>query len=489
MIRRLVVCLLLVASPLGAATRAAQEPCDCEAERPQVLALVNGEPIATSLVDADAAPLVAPLRERLDAIREQALQNLVTSRLVEVEAARRGVSAPRLLQQEVVAKAGEPTDDEVRVFYERNQAGMQGKSFEEAREGVRFFMRNQRQQAQMTIFTTDLRLAAQIQIHEYSPKAPATAADRAKVLATVNGSKITSGDLEDAIRQYAYEVRHQVYEIETYVLDRRIDDALVEQEARRRGTTAQALVDAEIAPKARKVDAFDASKFYNENKQQFGGKPFAEVREDLIKLLQERELAIAKHAYAEGLRKAATVKVNLVEPAPPTYAIETAGRPALGAAAAPVTVVVFSDFQCPRCAVAHEALEGIAKASNGRVRLVARNYPLEQHEMAFKAAEAAEAAFEQGKYWEYAHLLFANQKALSVAKLKELATAAGLDRAKFDEALDAGRFAAAVDRDLVEGGKVGVQGTPAIYVNGRPVSDDSPEGLKAAVEAALRQQG
>mgnify|MGYP000206241303 CR=1 FL=1 len=214
-----------------------------------------------------------------------------------------------------------------------------------------------------------------------------------------------------------------------------------------------------------------------------------EIRDELLKFLQTREVLVAKHAFAENLRKTATVKINLVEPAPPSYAIETSGRPALGAATAAVTVVVFSDFQCPKCAVAHAALESIAKTYNGRVRIVARNYPLEQHDMAFKAAEAAEAAFEQGKYWEYAQLLFANQSTLSVARMKELATQAGLDRAKFDAALDEGRFAAAVDRDLVEGGRIGVQGIPSIYVNGRAVADDSPEGLKSAVEAALRERG
>jgi protein-disulfide isomerase len=118
---------------------------------------------------------------------------------------------------------------------------------------------------------------------------------------------------------------------------------------------------------------------------------------------------------------------------------------------------------------------------------VMRNYPLEQHTWAHMAAEAAEAAFEQGKYWEYTDLLFANQKALSAEKIKELASQAGLDRAKFDAALASGKFADAVDRDLTDGTKAGVLGTPAVYVNGRLVVDDSPAGLKAAVEAALKQ--
>src|SRR6185436_3276522 len=117
------------------------------------------------------------------------------------------------------------------------------------------------------------------------------------------------------------------------------------------------------------------------------------------------EVYNAKRTFADGLRKTATVKVNLVEPASPSYTIETAGHPVLGGATAPVTIIVFSDFQCPKCAAAHTALDAIAKEFAGKVRVVARNYPLEQHQWAYRAAQAAEAAFEQGKYWEYADLL------------------------------------------------------------------------------------
>jgi protein-disulfide isomerase len=484
--RRLAAVLLFCLISAAPAARAAQESCECEAERPATLAVVNGIGIPTSQIEADTAEIVEPIKQQMGAVREQALQTLITNRLVELEAAKRGVSSPRLIQDEVVAKAGEPTTEELRAFYDRNPQAMGGKSFEEVEENLRVYVRTQRQSAQMTILTTDLRTSADIQVLEYSPKPPASELDRAKVLATVNGSKVTSGDLEDSIRSYLYQFRHQIWEVESEALENRIADVLVDQEAKHRNTTVEALTAAEIAPKAKKVDAFDASKFYNEHKDQFGGRPFAEIRDDLVKLLESHELYNAKRAFAGTLRKTATVKVNLVEPASPSYAIETAGRPALGAPAAPVTIIVFSDFQCPKCAAAHTTLDAIAKEFAGKVRVVSRNYPLEQHPWAYRAAQAAEAAFEQGKYWEYADLLFANQKDLSPEKLKQLATQAGLDRAKFDAALDSGKFAAVVDRDLVEGNRVGVQGTPAVYVNGRPVGDDSPAGLRAAVEAALK---
>jgi protein-disulfide isomerase len=121
-----------------------------------------------------------------------------------------------------------------------------------------------------------------------------------------------------------------------------------------------------------------------------------------------------------------------------------------------------------------------------RVRLVVRDFPLSQHANARKAAEAAEAAREQGKYWEYASVLFRNQSALSVDKLRQYATEVGLNRAQFDASLDSGKLAEKVQRDVMDGRKLGINGTPTLYVNGKRISDNSYESVKSAVESALK---
>jgi protein-disulfide isomerase len=133
-------------------------------------------------------------------------------------------------------------------------------------------------------------------------------------------------------------------------------------------------------------------------------------------------------------------------------------------------------------------LDRIVGEYGDRVRLVVRDFPLSQHADAQKAAEAAEAARAQGKYWEYAAYLFSHQNALGVAQLKAYATALGLDRAKFDAALDSGQFAEKVERDMTEGNRLGINATPTIFVNGRPLVDRSYEGVKAAVESALKEK-
>jgi protein-disulfide isomerase len=134
----------------------------------------------------------------------------------------------------------------------------------------------------------------------------------------------------------------------------------------------------------------------------------------------------------------------------------------------------------------HPALERVVKENGGKVRLVTRDFPLSQHAEAFKAAEAAEAAREQGKYWEYMAVLMRNQSSLGVEKLKSFASELGLDRSRFDSALDSGKFAEMVQRDVEDGMKLGLTGTPSLFINGRRVNARSYEELKATVDAALR---
>jgi len=119
---------------------------------------------------------------------------------------------------------------------------------------------------------------------------------------------------------------------------------------------------------------------------------------------------------------------------------------------------------------------------------VVRDFPLSQHANARKAAEAAEAAREQGKYWEYAAVLFRNQSALGLDKLRQYASELGLDRARFDASLDSGKFAEKVQRDVMDGHKLGINGTPTIYINGKRVSDNSYESVKSVIEATLKAE-
>ena len=171
--------------------------------------------------------------------------------------------------------------------------------------------------------------------------------------------------------------------------------------------------------------------------------------------------------------------------APLTVDIKTPGH-FRGPEDAVVTLVEFGDYQCPSCASMQPIIDRLLKEFGDKARLVARDFPLRQHAYAIKAAEAAEAAREQGKYWEYTALLYGNQAALSIEDLKKYASQLGLDRQIFDQALDSGKFADRVQRDMEDGLKVGVNSTPAFYINGKQVPSNTYEALKQALEAALR---
>jgi protein-disulfide isomerase len=166
-----------------------------------------------------------------------------------------------------------------------------------------------------------------------------------------------------------------------------------------------------------------------------------------------------------------------VAPSGPVRA-SVADAPTLGRADAPVTIVEFSDYQCPFCqrffATTFPALLK-DYIDTGRLRYVFRDYPLEMHLNARKAAEAAHCAGEQGKYWEMHAVLFQHQQALAPPQLAEHARTVGLDGATFDACLSSGRHAARVDRGLADGAAAGVQGTPG-FVIGKTTSGDVVEG-------------
>jgi protein-disulfide isomerase len=282
-------------------------------------------------------------------------------------------------------------------------------------------------------------------------------------------------------------VQERAYLLRKNQLDVRINDALLEQEAQKRKITTKALLEAEIDAKAQPVTEAEARAFYDQNKERING-DFAQVKDQIVQYLQETQKRNLQTAFADQLRKAATLQINLRAPEAPVLQISTDDQPSKGSPTAPVTLIEFTDFQCPSCGMAQPILERLTTEYGDRLRLVVRDFPLEQHEFARKAAEAAEAARAQGKYWEYASLLFTNQKELGVAKLKEYATQVGLDRAKFDAALDSGQFADKVQRDFQEGMLLGIGSTPTFYVNGRITNDRTYEGLKAAIEKALAEK-
>lgn len=162
----------------------------------------------------------------------------------------------------------------------------------------------------------------------------------------------------------------------------------------------------------------------------------------------------------------------------------------IGPANAPVTIIEFSDYQCPFCARVEPTVKQILETYKGKVRFVYRDFPLSFHQNAQKAAEATECADEQSKFWEYHDLLFEKQSEWSssgVAKLKEYASSLGLNTGQFEKCLDSGKYSAEVKKDFEDGQNAGVSGTPAFFVNGVAIVGAQPFNVfEQAIEQELK---
>jgi protein-disulfide isomerase len=177
-------------------------------------------------------------------------------------------------------------------------------------------------------------------------------------------------------------------------------------------------------------------------------------------------------------------------PAGPPKKVEIGNAPSRGPKNAPITVVLFSDFQCPFCGRVEPSISELEKAYPGKVRVAWKNFPLSFHNNAKPAAEAALAANEQGKFWEMHDILFKNQQALSAADLEKYAKEIGLNMDKYKAAVESHKFAAQIENDTKQGSDLGVSGTPAAFVNGQLVSGAQPvDAFKKIVDAELKGGG
>ncbi|VVB66297.1 Thioredoxin [Candidatus Gugararchaeum adminiculabundum] len=166
-----------------------------------------------------------------------------------------------------------------------------------------------------------------------------------------------------------------------------------------------------------------------------------------------------------------------------------------GNASAAIIVTVYSDFQCPFCGVSEPQENKFLQDHSAEVKMEFRNFPLgmecnsllqyEMHPFACKAAEAAECAADQKKFWEYHHMLFANQGNLGTADLKKYAADLGLDSAQFDQCLDSGVKSEAVKKDIAQGIVLGIDSTPTIFMNGKKVEFSRIDQVYAALDSAL----
>ena len=303
---------------------------------------------------------------------------------------------------------------------------------------------------------------------------PTAAHAASDALAEVDGVTITSEEVEKSLAGQLSKLEEQIYNLKRQKLDALINDKLLEKEAAKRKLTVPALLDAEITSKVGLVTEQEIEKFYQEKKAQIKGE-LAQVREQMRAFLQNQKLAAKREEFLTSLRSQAKIVDNLKPPTAARVEVSVDGAPFRGPANSPVTIVEFSDFECPFCKRAHPTLMQLLEKYAGKVKLVYRDFPLESiHPQARRAAEAARCANDQGKFWDYYDTLFTESPKLAPDDLKRYAAQAGIDLKKFDDCLSSGVHKTALQKDIDEGTRLGVSGTPAFFINGRPLTGAQP---------------
>jgi protein-disulfide isomerase len=446
------------------------------------LAVVNGQAITLAELDPKVREVVEGFDKNMPSLRRDALDARINTILLETEAAKRKVTGDQLMDAEVNNRLTDPTEAEIKSVYDASRQEIGNADLATVRPQIVGYLRSQMAQKLVNEFLTRLRSSHSVVMGTTDVNAPNLAPST--VLATVDGRAITASEFEERLKPFVYKVRREIFEGEARAVDMRINQMLLEAEAKKRNLTPENLFKTEVTDKVRQPTDADVTKFYEDNKARIKG-DLASLRPDIANLLKEQQVSRLESDLATRLRAGATLQIFLTEPEPPLQAISIDDDPSRGEKTAPVTIVVFTDYQCPSCAATHPVIDEVTKTYGNRVRLVVRDFPLAMHAQARKAAEAANAANAQGKFFEYIAVLFKNQSALDVASLKKYATDIGLDRARFDAALDSGQYAAEVNNDTVDGEAYGVDGTPTIFINGVRLRNLTADGLRTAIDRAL----
>ncbi|HEX8636729.1 MAG TPA: thioredoxin domain-containing protein, partial [Pyrinomonadaceae bacterium] len=328
------------------------------------MASANGQTFTVKNLTPETQKIYADLPASLAAPRKELLSQMVAEAAFEVEAKAKNLTIEKLLA-DVKAKVPAPSDQEIQAVYDANRSALGDKTLAETRTQIIAFLRREPEQKALQTFFQSLRTKYQI-----APGKDVNAPDLKPmdILATVGAKKISAREFEEKNRLAVYEFQADVFDRVRADLENAIFSDLLEAEAKSLNLTTSDLMAREVTDKMREFSD--------------------EERYALQDAIKNRLFAKYK------------VKFSLNEPVPVVQNISIDDDPAQGKATAPVTIVMFSDFQCPACAGVHPVLKKVLTEYADKVRFVVRDFPLTSiHENAFSAALAANAAHRQGKFF------------------------------------------------------------------------------------------
>jgi len=418
----------------------------------EVLATATNKTFTVSNLDEETQKVLVNRRELVAEMRLEIFSQQIAEMLISAEAAARKTTVDKL-KAEAVAKVSDPPAEQIQTVYDANQARLGNKPLEQVRPQIVAFLRREPEQKALGNYIGTLKTKHKA---TFGKDVNAPGLKPTDILATVGLQQITVKDFEEKSKFPIYELDVKIFEMVNDSLQNAIFNELLSVEAAEKGIFTNDIIAAEVSSKMK--DFSDEEKYV------------------LMSALKNRLFTKYK------------VNISYKEPETVAQNISVDDDPSQGAANAPVTIVMFSDFQCPACSRTHPILKSVIAEYKDKVRFVVRDYPLVSiHENAFLAAQAANAANAQGKFFEYTELLYNNQDKLDSASLKEFATKIGLDRKKFDADLDGGKYAVEVRKDMADGDGYSVTSTPTIFINGVKMRNNTAEEFKQAIEKALKK--
>lgn len=278
-------------------------------------------------------------------------------------------------------------------------------------------------------------------------------------VAEIDGRTLTSIDLEQKKSGSLLQARYQYYTSQRKALDQLVDEELLALAAERQHLTVEELLEKKVY-KDIKDPTEDQLQVYYEGME--SNDPYPAVRDRVLEHIRELRRDKARAAYTKELRSQANLRILL---SPPVASVNLEDAFVKGSKNAPVQLVEFADYECPYCQQVNPLIQKLQEEYGDKLSFAYKDFPLPMHHRSQKAAEATRCAGEQGKYWEYHDVLYYSRM-LDVSDLKKHAQVLKLDEDRFAKCLDEGKEAEAVKKDLEEGKKMGLPGTPSFFVNG-----------------------
>jgi protein-disulfide isomerase len=296
---------------------------------------------------------------------------------------------------------------------------------------------------------------------------PSPSEAKTQVVATVGTRSVTLAEAEQAVALPLYQVEEQRVKLLNESTQHLIEEELLTAEASRKGITVPDLIEraSESEAVAKLAGLPGPVRRAAQPSQKQTVSPSFQNPEEASRIRQ---------ALLVQLRRQTNIHVNLPHPELPVLNVSADDDPWTGSAQAPVTIIEFSDFECPYCKRSVPILKELLAKYPGKLKLVYRDFPGPNHQQALSAAQAAQCAAEQGRFWEYHDALFTSQAPTTGWNFSALAEDLGLRQPLFDDCVKEGRHREEVTKDLQDGLKLGVTSTPTFFINGRPLVGARP---------------